>query len=92
MFSFAMKVGQSLHCLPKRGDSMFYCAKTSIGGRSINTLFQIFPLLGHGTITAVLKCSFIQFLLLNLNLFVTVNGSSFATQTNHFSAAEFFLK
>ena len=91
---FGIKVWQPLLCLHICGKSMLHCAEASIRWRYMNNLLQYFVILGHGTITTVFKRSFIQafaakLVLVWLRVITTV---SFASQRNHFRAAEFFLE
>ena len=82
--TFVTKVWQSLHCLLICGNSMLYCAKTSICWSYINNLFRNLVIFRHRSITTVFKRSSIQNFaaIFEFVWLRVVTAISFATQTN----------
>ena len=81
-------------CLIICGNSMSYFAKTSICLRYLNNCLQNVATFEHGAITTVFKRSFTQAFAAKFRLvwFWVLTAICFATQTNHFRAAEFFFE
>ena len=96
LFNNSLGVGirQSLLCLLIRSNAVIFGAEASVGTGNIFLLGQHFFILGHGSITAVLKCSLVEtfaaeLILVRLGIIATI---CLATETQHFCTPEFLLE
>ena len=92
--SLGVEERQTLLCLLICSNAVIFCAETSVGTGNIFLLDQHFLILGHGSITAVLKCSLVEtfaaeLILVRLSIIATIG---LATETQHFCAPELLLE
>ena len=92
--SLGVEKRQTLLCLLICSNAVIFRAEPSVGTGNIFLLDQHFLILGHGSITAVLKCSLVEsfaaeLILVRLSIIATIG---LATETQHFCAPELLLE
>ena len=92
--SLGVEKRQTLLCLFICSNAVIFCAEASVRTGNIFLLDQHFLILGHGSITTVLKCSLVEtiaaeLILVRLSIIAIIG---FATETQHFCAPELLLE